>query len=84
MACDPFLTPGRRSSAPLLRANALSVRRSYDGRMLGLASLAPDTQQALVAGNEQSGLSPTKLHKGVPERWDEQRRFWPSVYPAPL
>ena len=57
-------------------AAALGLDRSYVSRMLGLTSLAPDIVQAILAGNEPSGLSLTRLHKGVAERWDEQRRCW--------
>jgi len=51
------------------------VDRTYISRMLHLASLAPDIVQAILAGKEPSGLSMTRLFKGVPERWDEQRRM---------
>lgn len=57
-------------------AAQVGIDRSYVSRMLHLASLAPDIVQAILAGNEPSGLSLTKLFKGVPERWDEQRRTW--------
>ena len=46
--------------------------------MLQLTSLAPEIVQAILAGNELDGISLTKLHKGVVERWDEQRRMWPK------
>ena len=57
-------------------AEALGLDRSYVSRMLGLTSLAPDIVQAILAGNEPNGLSLTKLCRGVPERWEEQRRNW--------
>jgi hypothetical protein len=44
--------------------------------MLQFTSLALDIVQTILADNKPSGLSPTKLFKGVPERWDEQRRLW--------
>ena len=57
-------------------AKALGVHRSYVGRMLQLTSLAPVIVQANLAGNDPSGISLTKLHKGVAEGWDEQRLQW--------
>ena len=57
-------------------AAALGLDRSYVGRMLQLTSLVPDIVQAILAGEEPSGLSLTKLHVGMSERWDEQRREW--------
>ena len=58
-------------------ASQVGTDRSYISRMLHLTLLAPDIVQVILAGNEPSGLSLTKLFKGVPERWDEQRRMWP-------
>jgi hypothetical protein len=57
-------------------AKAIGVDRKHVSRIMGLTSLAPDIVQAILAGNEPSGLSLTKLHKDVPERRDEQRRLW--------
>ncbi len=42
-------------------------------RILGLACLAPDIVEAIVRGDEPSGLSLEKLTKGFPLAWDEQR-----------
>ena len=36
--------------------------------------LAPDIVEAILMGNEPSGLSPTQLAKQLPLLWDEQRR----------
>jgi hypothetical protein len=49
--------------------------RTYVSRILGLAVLAPDVVEAIVKGNEPSGLSLGKLHRNLPLRWDEQRRL---------
>lgn len=63
-------------AGPTELAKELGLDRKYVARILGLTSLAPDIVQAILAGNEPSGLSLTKLHKGVAERWEEQRKQW--------
>jgi hypothetical protein len=51
--------------------------RTYIARILGLATLAPETVEAVLKGNEPSGLSMRKLLAGpLPLRWDEQRASW--------
>ncbi|MCG3179681.1 MAG: hypothetical protein BIFFINMI_02022 [Phycisphaerae bacterium] len=57
-------------------AGQVGVGRSDISRMLHLTLLPPDIVQAILAGNEPSGMSLTKLCKRVPERWDEQGRKW--------
>ncbi len=64
--------PGRGSSATLDDASYL-LDRSYAGRILRLALLAPDIVEAIVEGTEPSGLSLERLVKGVPGVWEEQR-----------
>ncbi len=54
-------------------AEALGVDRSYVRRILTLAPLAPDIVEAIVRGEEPSGLSLEMLPKGVPMGWEEQR-----------
>jgi hypothetical protein len=44
--------------------------------MLRLTSLAPDIIEAVLRGDEPSGLSLEKLRKNLPVRWDEQRKTW--------
>ena len=56
-------------------ADALGVDRRYVGRILVLATLAPDIVEAIVAGTEPSGLSLEVLGKGVPLGWKEQRQL---------
>jgi hypothetical protein len=56
-------------------AEALGVDRCYVRRILGLACLAPDIVEAIVRGQEPSGLSLKKLVKGMPMGWAEQRRL---------
>ena len=55
-------------------AEALGVDRRYVGRILNLATLAPDIVEAIVAGREPSGISLEQFGKGMPVGWDEQRR----------
>jgi hypothetical protein len=54
-------------------ADALGVDRSYVRRILQLTCLAPDIVEAIVRGEEPSGLSLEKLTKGMPMAWEEQR-----------
>ncbi len=63
-------------AGPTELARDLGLDRKYVARIFGLTSLAPDIVQAILAGDEPSGLSLTQLCKGVPERWEEQRREW--------
>jgi hypothetical protein len=55
------------------------VDRSYVGRILRLACLAPDIVEAILDGTEPSGLSLRKLSKNVPLMWDEQRELFGFV-----
>jgi hypothetical protein len=55
-------------------AKALGVDRRYVGRILLLATLAPDIVEAILAGREPSGLSLEVLAKGIPMSWVEQRQ----------
>ncbi len=34
--------------------------------------LAPESQEAIIAGNEPDGLSLNQLRRGIPVEWDEQ------------
>ena len=55
-------------------ARKYDVDRSYVGRILKLTSLAPDIVEAILAGNEPSGMSLGTLRYGVPVWWEEQRQ----------
>jgi hypothetical protein len=55
-------------------AEAVGTDRGYVRRLLNLTLLAPDIIDAILAGNEPSGLSLQRLTRGLPVRWDEQRR----------
>jgi len=46
---------------------------SYVGRILRLTLLAPDIVEAILVGDEPSGLSLAKLTQSFPMLWDEQR-----------
>jgi hypothetical protein len=55
-------------------AGQVGVDRSYVGRILRLAALAPDITQAILAGAEPSGLPLTRFRDHLPVSWTEQRR----------
>ena len=62
-------------------AQRLGLERSYVARTLRLALLAPDIVDAVLNGEEPSGLSLARLAKAVPMLWNEQRKtlgFLPS------
>ena len=67
------LIDSERYSSVTELAEALGVDRSYVGRIMRLALLAPDIVEAIVRGEEASGLSLEGLTKVVPTLWDEQR-----------
>jgi hypothetical protein len=68
-----LLRRGRFKSISHL-AEAVGIDRGYVRRLLNLTLLAPDIIDAILAGNEPSGLSLQRLTRGMPVRWDEQRR----------
>ena len=53
-------------------ASANGVDRSYVGRILRLAALAPDIVQAILADNEPTGLSLARLRDDIPIDWGDQ------------
>jgi len=65
-------------------AQAVGVGRTYVGRtcppkpsrrrVLRLTSLAPDIIEAILRGDEPEGMSLGKLRRGLPVRWEEQRK----------
>ncbi len=70
-AWQELIDSGRYSSIAAL-AEALGVDRCYVRRILTLATLAPDIVEAIVRGEEPSGLSLERLAKGFPLSWNEQ------------
>ena len=67
------LRRGRYKSISEL-AEAVGTDHGYVRRLLNLTLLAPDIIEAILAGNEPSGLSLQRLTRGMPVGWDEQRR----------
>jgi hypothetical protein len=57
-------------------ARDLDVDSSYVARTLKLTTLAPDIVEAIINGEEPSGLSLSKLVKTFPLDWSEQRTFF--------
>ena len=52
-------------------AGRYGVDRSYVGRMLKVASLAPEIVAAVLTGTESRGLSMRALHGSIPASWEE-------------
>jgi len=61
-----------KSVSDLAREIGLDV--SFAARLLRLTLLAPDIVEAILVGEEPSGLSLTMLTKQLPMTWEEQRR----------
>jgi hypothetical protein len=59
------------SVSDLAREIGLDV--SFAARLLRLTLLAPDIVEAILMGEEPSGLSLTKLTKELPPDWERQR-----------
>ena len=57
-------------------AHGAGVDRTYVGRMLRLTSLAPDIVEAVLKGDEPEGMSLGRLRRGLPMRWEEQRKAY--------
>jgi len=55
-------------------AEAVGLDVSFAARIIRLTLLAPDIVEAILMGNEPSGLSLTKLTKVRSPIWTEQRR----------
>ena len=63
-----------RGEVPSITALAKRLNQdiSYVSRLIRFAFLAPCLVQAILDGNEPSGLSMAKLRKGIPELWTDQ------------
>ena len=70
-----MLESGRYSTV-LELAKALKLDRSYVARTLSLVNLAPDIINLILDGREPKTITLTKLRKGFPEDWEEQRRYF--------
>ena len=75
---NELLDQGRYASVREL-AEAVGLSASYVGRVLNLTLLAPDIIQAVLRGNEPSGLSIGTLRQDLPTRWEKQRRVFETL-----
>jgi hypothetical protein len=57
----------------------LNIDLSYACRILRLANLAPNIQEAIINGEEPDGLSLNQLRCSVPDDWSEQRAMFGGV-----
>jgi hypothetical protein len=61
-------------------ASAVGQDSSYVMRILRLTYLAPDIIEAIMQGNEPSGLSLERLTKTLPIDWGEQRQLYDNTF----
>ena len=61
-------------------ADRLELDRAYIRRLMNLTLLAPDLVEAILRGDEPSGLSLTTLVETIPVGWEEQRRVFGGVW----
>ena len=57
-------------------AQKVKHERAFLFRALSLVNLAPDIIEAILNGKEPATLTLSKLRKGFPEDWNEQRRMF--------
>ena len=57
-------------------AHKVKQERAFLFRALSLVNLAPDIIEAILNGKEPSSLTLSKLRKGFPEDWEEQRKLF--------
>ena len=57
-------------------AQKIKQERAFLFRALSLVNLAPDITEAVLNGKEPSSLTLSKLRKGFPEDWTEQRKLF--------
>ena len=57
-------------------AQKVKQERAFLFRALSLVNLAPDIIEAILNGKEPATLTLSKLRKGFPEDWDEQRKMF--------
>jgi hypothetical protein len=60
-------------------ADRLELDRAYVRRLMNLTLLAPDLVEAILRGDEPSGLSLATLVETIPVVWEEQRRGFGAV-----
>ena len=57
-------------------AQKVKQERAFLFRTLSLVNLAPDIIEAILNGKEPATITLSKLRKGFPEDWDEQRKLF--------
>ena len=57
-------------------AQKVKQERAFLFRALSLVNLAPDIIEAILNGKEPASLTLSKLRKGFPEDWNEQRKMF--------
>ena len=70
-----MLESGKVATVSELAAK-VNQERAFLFRSLSLVNLAPDIVEAILNGKEPSSLTLSKLRKGFPEDWEEQRRMF--------
>ena len=71
-----LLDEGYRSAGEL--AEAEGVTRSFVNRLLRLALLVPDIQEAILDGRQPKGMQLDELTQAMPSVWEEQRSELPG------
>ncbi len=54
----------------------LQLDIAYVTKILHLVNLAPELQEAIIAGREPDGLSLNQLRRGIPVEWEKQREVF--------
>ena len=70
-----YLEAGKGESVTEL-ARKEHIDRAFLFRALSLINLAPDIINLILDGREPKTITLTKLRKGFPEDWEEQRRYF--------
>ncbi len=61
-------------------ADKMQLDIAYVTKILHLVNLAPEIQEAIIAGREPDGLSLNRLRRGIPMEWDEQMEVFELDY----
>lgn len=69
------LESGKIESVSVL-ARKEHMDRAFLFRALSMVNLAPDIINLILDGREPKNITLTKLRKGFPEDWEEQRRYF--------
>jgi hypothetical protein len=57
-------------------ADKLQLDIAYVTKILHLVNLAPELQEAIIAGREPNGLSLNRLRRAIPVEWEWQREVF--------